>query len=54
MEITMSNTKSRLLQSLLSHHRPSGEAWARSQLEAQEEFVRREKSRDEEQKFGIY
>jgi hypothetical protein len=42
------------LQSLLSHHRPSVEAWARSQLETQEEFVRREKSRDEEQKFGIY
>jgi hypothetical protein len=42
------------LQSLLSHHRPSVAAWARSQLETQEEFVRREKSRDEEQKFGIY
>jgi|SRR5271165_2514801 len=42
------------LQSLLSHHRPSVVAWARSQLETQEQFVRSEQSRDEEQKFGIY
>jgi hypothetical protein len=42
------------LQSLLSHHRPSVVAWARSQLEAQEQFVRSEQSRDEEQKLGIY
>ena len=42
------------LQNLLGHHRPSVAAWARSQLEAQERFVRSEKSRDDEQKFGIY
>lgn len=42
------------LQSLLSHHRPSVVAWARSQLEAQEQSVRSERSRDEELKFGIY
>jgi hypothetical protein len=42
------------LQNLLGYHRPSVAAWARSQLEAQERFVRSEKSRDDEQKFGIY
>jgi hypothetical protein len=42
------------LQTLLSHHRPSVVAWARRQLEVQEQLIRGEQSRDEEQKFGIY
>jgi hypothetical protein len=41
------------LQRLLSHHRPSVVAWARSQLEAQEKLIFSERSRDEEQKFFI-
>jgi hypothetical protein len=42
------------LQNLLSHHRPSVAAWARSQLEIQERFVRNEVSRDEEKEFGVF
>ncbi|MBV8274896.1 MAG: hypothetical protein JO170_06510 [Verrucomicrobia bacterium] len=39
---------------LVTHHRPSVAAWARRQLESQEQIIRSERSRDDEQKFGIF
>jgi hypothetical protein len=42
------------LKTLLKHHRPSVTAWARRQLVAQQQSVRHEQARDDEQEFGIF